>query len=403
VAIVGKFGNVDKVIRVGMDSWRRAEAQGLTRIRTLPGHGNRLRATNGHEFINMVSCSYLGLNRHPKILEGAIAGIESEGTMSTSVSRARIAPLMLDEVEALLSELYGCYAVTTISCAAAAAGVLPVLAAGHFTGNRKPLMIFDKSCHFSMNVMKAAAGDETDVVTCPHNDVSFLEHACKTHPQVAYVADGAYSMGDNAPIAELRKLQERYGLFLYLDDSHSLSVNGTRGEGLVRSQLPKMGERTIIAGSLAKAFGATGGVIMLGTQQQRELLDYFGGPLSWSQMCNAAALGAIKASAELHFGDELSRLQQKLRANMARIDAALPSANAGNGLPIRVFELSSDQRAIDAAAIVYERGFYTSAVFFPIVAQGRAGLRAMGRADLDESDLANFCRAMADAKTIKGT
>jgi 7-keto-8-aminopelargonate synthetase-like enzyme len=108
---------------------------------------------------------------------------------------------------------------------------------------------------------------------------------------------------------------------------------------------------------------------------------------------------------EAHAGANLRlspRLQQKLRDNMARIDAALPSANADNGLPIRVFELSTDQRAIEVAAMVYERGFYTSAVFFPIVAQGCAGLRAMGRADLQEADLAAFCDAMADAKAMEG-
>jgi 7-keto-8-aminopelargonate synthetase-like enzyme len=136
---------------------------------------------------------------------------------------------------------------------------------------------------------------------------------------------------------------------------------------------------------------------MLGTREQSELLDYFGGPLAWSQMANAAALGAIQASAELHFTEELPRLQQELRANMVRIDSQLPSATAGNGLPIRVFELEDEAHAIAAAEQVYRSGFYVSAVFFPIVPRGRAGLRAMGRADLADVDLSAFCRAMVQA------
>jgi hypothetical protein len=50
---------------------------------------------------------------------------------------------------------------------------------------------------------------------------------------------------------------------------------------------------------------------------------------------------------------------------------------------------------VAAAEAIYRCGFFTSAVFFPIVAQGRAGLRAMGRADLEPGDLA-FCAAIRD-------
>jgi 7-keto-8-aminopelargonate synthetase-like enzyme len=397
---MGRFNNVSKMISVGMESWRAAAAHDLTLIRTTPAGGNRLRAADGHEFINMISCSYLGLNRHPKVIAGAMAGLQREGTMSVSASRARIGPALLDDVEAMLSELFGCHALTSISCAAASAGVLPVLASGHFTGGVKPYMVFDKNCHFSMSVMKASCGDETEVVVGPHNDIEYLERACRTHPLVAYVADGAYSLGDNGPIPMLLRLQERYGMFLYFDDSHSLSVYGQRGAGLVRSQLPELGERTIVVASLAKAFGATGGLIMLGTHQQRELLDYFGGPLSWSQMVNASGLGAIKAAAEIHFTEELAMLQKRLRANMERLDALVPTANSGNGLPIRVIELPGVSDAVQASAAIYRRGFYTSAVFFPIVAQGCAGLRVMGRADLEEHDLQAFCDALGEVALV---
>jgi 7-keto-8-aminopelargonate synthetase-like enzyme len=393
---VRDYSNFKKMITIGRSGWQHLSAHGLTLIRTRHGTGNRLVAEDGHEFINMVSCSYLGLNRHPCILAGAISGLEREGTMNVSASRARIAPTLLDEVEAMLSELFDCHAMTAPSCAACSAGILPVLASGHFTGGTRPYIIFDKSSHFSMSLMKGVCADETEIVTCRHNDIDFVEEACRTRRCVAYVADGAYSMGDNAPIARLLELRDRYGLFLYFDDSHSLSVRGARGEGLVRSSIPQLDDRTIIVASLAKAFGGVGGVMMLGTRAQKEILDYFGGPLCWSQMVNAAGLGALKASAELHSTDELGTLQAKLQANMDLLDAHVPTANAGNGLPIRVIELFEIDDAVAAAEAIYRRGFYTSAVFFPIVAQGRAGLRAMGRADLEPADLQSFCMAIRD-------
>jgi 7-keto-8-aminopelargonate synthetase-like enzyme len=386
---MGKYNNIAKMIAVGRQSWQQAADHGLMHLRTMPtGGGKRWRTESGHEFINLVSCSYLALNRHPKIAEGAIRAIEREGIMSTSVSRLRMAPALLTEAEALMSQVFRCDAYLAPSCFEATAAVLPVLASGHLTGDEKPLMIFDKNCHFSMNIMKGVCADETEIVTCEHNDVGFIEDACKKHKSVAYIADGAYSMGGEAPIAELRQLQQQYGLFLYFDDSHAVSVMGERGEGLVRSRFDELGNKTIVVASLAKAFGATGGLIMLGNREQRDLLDYSSGPLAWSQMVNAAGLGAIKASAEIHLeGEELRRRQARLRSIMDRFDTAFPTPLAGNGLSIRILEISDSTSAIAAAEEIFRRGFYMMPLYFPIIARGKSGLRVMGRADLDDADL----------------
>jgi 7-keto-8-aminopelargonate synthetase-like enzyme len=394
---MGKYNNVAKTIAAGRQSWEQAADHGLMHIRTSPTTTKTYRTDSGHEFINMVSCSYLGLNRHPRIVQAAARAIEREGIMSTAVSRLRIAPALLSEAEAALSEVFRCEAYMTPSCFAASAAVLPVLASGHLTRGEKPFMIFDKHCHYSMNIMKGVCADETELATCAHNDVDFIEDACKRYSRVAYIADGAYSMGGEAPLIDLQRLQARYGLFLYFDDSHSISVWGKRGEGMIRDQVGELGDRTIIVGSLAKAFGATGGVIMLGNREQRDLLDYSSGPLAWSQMVNAAGLGAIKASAELHLeGTELSRLQARLRVVMETLDHAFPSRLAGNGLSIRVLEFADPSDAISAAREIYARGFYTMPLHFPIVAKDRSGLRIMGRADLDDVDLRSFLAVLKD-------
>lgn len=393
------FANIAKMVTASLPNWQAAHAEGLTGIRTVPGEGNSLTAADGHRFINMCSCSYLGLNLHPAITAGAIQALEQEGMISTSVSRARIAPRLLNETEALLREVFRCDTLVAPSCFIASASVLPLLASGQFTDGVKPLMIFDGRCHFSMQIQKACCADETEVVTSPHNDCAFIERACQTHARVAYICDGAYSMGDNAPLAELARLQQRYGLFLFIDDSHSLSVSGPRGCGLARAHFEQLNDRTIIVASLAKAFGATGGLIMLSSRRQREMIVYCGGPLGWSQMVSTAGLGAIMAAAKIHLGDELPRLQQRLRDVMRCLDDAVPSANAGNGLPIRVFDLASISDALSASRHLYLKGFYCSAVFFPIVARDRPGIRVMGRANMTRQDIDRFCAAI---RTIVG-
>ena len=68
--------------------------------------------------------------------------------------------------------------------------------------------------------------------------MNHLEDLGRKYPRVAYVCDGVYSTGGATDLPALRALQEKYGLFLYIDDSHGLAIQGERGEGYVRSRLP---------------------------------------------------------------------------------------------------------------------------------------------------------------------
>ncbi|NQZ08729.1 MAG: aminotransferase class I/II-fold pyridoxal phosphate-dependent enzyme, partial [Algicola sp.] len=362
------------------------------------GQAPFLQCENGHEFINMCSCSYLGLDVHPKILQGSISALEKQGTLLISTSRLRIHLSYIEEVESVLTDLFQTKSVTTLSCGSASSGILPVLASGHLTGGTQPLMIFDKNCHFSMNHIKPVCGDETRVVTCAHNDIDFIESQCKKGGPVVYVADGAYSMGGHTPIKALLELQDKYGLYLYFDDSHSLSVIGDTGAGFVRSHMDEVSQRTIIVASLGKAFGATGGVVMMNEKTNIKLIERFGGPMGWSQSINVAAMGAIMASAEIHASPELGRLQNKLRQNIKLFDDTITTVNADTPLPIRVVPIRSPENAVECSRFIFDHGFYSSAVFFPIIAKGTAGLRVMPRADLATADIERFNQVVNTAR-----
>ncbi|KUL42070.1 hypothetical protein ADL15_02235 [Actinoplanes awajinensis subsp. mycoplanecinus] len=64
-----------------------------------------------------------------------------------------------------------------------------------------------------------------------------MEDGCRRYDRVAFVGDAANSMGGAAALEGLLRLQDRYGLALFLDDSHSLSIVGERGEGFARSRI----------------------------------------------------------------------------------------------------------------------------------------------------------------------
>jgi 7-keto-8-aminopelargonate synthetase-like enzyme len=100
------------------------------------------------------------------------------------------------------------------------------------------------------------------------------------------------------------------------------------------------------------------------------------------------------ASIGIHNSPELIRLQEALQANMALFDSLIETEQSGNGFPLKVIAIGDEDKAVAASAAILERGFYTSAVFFPIVRRGHAGLRIMLRADNTEHDIRSFADAV---------
>jgi 7-keto-8-aminopelargonate synthetase-like enzyme len=391
-----RFRNNAKAIPMGEKGWQGIYEQNALDLSVHHLGEDRYQEIGGlgRKFVNFTSCSYLGLTYHPKVLEGAQEALRQEQILTLSMSRARIRSRLHDELEQSLSDLFRARCIATVTTAAATAGVLPLIASGHLMDDGEPrVMVFDKFSHFSMNLIKPICADETTVLTAPHNDLNFVEDACKKYKRVAYVGDGAYSMGGTTLIEGLMELQDRYGLFLYLDDSHSLSVWGERGEGYVRSHLgPELNPLTIVSASMLKGFGGSGGIIMLGPVKHLHTLLRHGGPLTWSQSLNLPAMGADLASAEIHRTPELRERQQRMLSNMALLDEHVPTPDKGNGLPIRLIVVGAEEKAIQLSGEMLNRGFYTSAVFFPIVERNKAGLRIMIRASNSEEEILELCR-----------
>lgn len=385
-----RYRNSEKMVRASDPVWQAAEDTGLIGIRVDGDSNSRLvvRET-GHEFVNMCSCAYLGLNYHPAVIEGAVQALRDAGTTWLVTSTTRIRHNLLAQLEEELGDLFGAHVLPGTSCSAVTAGILPLVASGHLAPGGPRVMVFDRLCHFCMSYVKPICAEESLVLTCDHNDLDYLEDICRQYPSVAYVGDGAYSMGGAAALDGLLQLQERYGMFLFIDDSHSLSIKGEHGEGFVRSRLT-MNELTVIVTSLGKGFGTGGGIAMLGSEKIAHFLARHAGPVGWSQNMAVPLVGASLASAAIHRSAELGELQRKLQSNVDYFDALLPTSYSGNGLPVRRITVGEPDRAIRMSAELYRRGFYSSAVFFPIVPQGEAGIRIMIRSDISREQLATF-------------
>lgn len=384
-----QYQNLKKVIEMSEESWRVASDNKLVDLTVKHVEPPLMQYSKDKYFINMCSCSYLGWDRHPAILQGAIDGIKRAGTLHLTTARCRLALDILGEFEWELGQYFSANAVVYNSCAAASSAALPLLASGALTKGVKPVMAFDKFSHFSLSHIKPICGDETQVITLQNNDMGALEELCKAHPQVAYVSDGTYSIKGFADFERLKVLQEKYGLFIYLDDSHGLSVTGKKGEGVTLQSLGQLNELTIVVASLAKAYGSAGGMLLSGKSDIKTLLVRYGN--AWSQYLNSAGIGGGLAALQLHKSDELKQAQQRWKSNRDILDNSLNTINAFTESPIRVVKVDTSDMAVSAATHLLERGYYTSAVFFPVVPKNSAGIRVMPRADITSEEMQTFC------------
>ncbi|MHC8360508.1 aminotransferase class I/II-fold pyridoxal phosphate-dependent enzyme [Pseudomonas sp. LS2P72] len=396
------YTNYRKVIALADHDWESAESGKISGLNVEIKSANRMLDQHGRAFHHFCTTSYLGLDHHPDILDGAINTLWETGTLRVANSKNRCKLAILEQYETELSELFGASCLSTLSCSAASAGILPLLASGVFTENRPPVMVFDRLAHYSMSHLKAACADETTVVTCPHNDMNFLEKQCQQHRTIAYVADGAYSMGGVADLDSLLYLKDRYGLFLYLDDSHALSAVGTFGAGLVRPRMHALEDDCLIVASLAKSFGASGGLMMLGNERQKRLIARYGGPSNWSQSLNSAAIGAGIASIQLHRTPEFAALQEKLQVNIRLFDSLIRTDQHNSNMAIRLVNCGEASLANSIAMELANHGFFTSAVFFPVVAQGKAAIRITLRADMEPTLIRHFCELITELLRTQG-
>ncbi len=334
---------------------------------------------NGKKVINFSSCSYLGLEHHTALKEGAKAAIDAYGTQFSS-SRAYLSLGLYEELENNLSAIFQhkkvvVTATTTLGHIAA----IPVLI------EDGDAVLIDHQVHHSV---QTAAGllrsKNVYIEMIRHNNMAVLEekikHLKQKHTKIWYLADGVYSMfGDLCPVNDLIQLLDRYEqFFVYADDAHGMSYFGHHGSGYICSQAP-LHPRMILATSLNKAFASGGGVLIFPDEITYKNVRTCGSTLITSGPLQPANLGAALASARVHLGPEINQLQDNLRdklkfTQMLLINAGLPLISTSEAA-IFFVGVAVPKIGYRIVAKMLERGFYVNLGIFPAVPIKNTGIR----------------------------
>ncbi|HLX63316.1 MAG TPA: 8-amino-7-oxononanoate synthase [Planctomycetota bacterium] len=356
-----------------LDSRRAAlAADGLAReLKIAEGAGIRLKI-RGREVVSFGSNDYLGLSTHPRVVAAAKAALDEFGAGATASALICGHKTIHERLARALAEFKGAErALIFPSGFHAALASIGALADGDAS------VLLDKLAHASL--IDGARLSGARVRAFAHNEVSELEALLeKESPRrCLIVIESLYSMdGDAAPLAEILALAERHGALLLVDEAHATGVLGERGRGLV--DLPSlsaaMKERVIVLGTLSKALGAQGGFVCASEKISRAILTGRAHMFS-TALTPASAAAALEALALIDAEPErrarVGEFSAYLRAELQRLKFPTPSTE-GAIVPAIV---GNEQRALDCAEALFERGFFVPAVRYPTVKLGAARLR----------------------------
>lgn len=352
-------------------------AQDIRLIRNTAGSGNGERIiVDGVEYTNFGSCSYLALERHPRLLEGTRAALDAYGTQF-SFSRAYLDSPLYAELEETLSAMTGRAVLVTPSTTLAHLAALPVLIDDADT------VLIDQFAHASLHTaLQTLQG--TPVERLRHNRMDLLEERLVARAgsgaKVWFVADGIYSMlGDRCDLDALDDLLTRYPqLHVYLDDAHATSCYGGAGRGLALDRLGHH-DRVVVALSLNKAFAAAGGALALPSAALRERIRRCGGPMVFAGPVQPPMLGAGLASARLHLDPGFGQLQAELHERVRLAGAAIEEHGlrtvAQDSTPIFMVAFESTASLHRVLFGLRDRGFYCCLSSFPAVPIDKPSLR----------------------------
>nr|CAB3220856.1 5-aminolevulinate synthase, erythroid-specific, mitochondrial [Phallusia mammillata] len=359
-------------------------------------------ATEDSELPQKVSvwCSndYLGMSRHPKVLEAIRATVDRYGAGAGGTRNISGTSSLHELLESELADLHHKEgALLFSSCFVANDSTLFTLA--------KMLpgceIFSDAGNHASMIQGIRNSGVPKHIFR--HNDPQHLEELLKksdpSKPKIV-AFETVHSMdGAVCPLKELCDVSHKYGAITFVDEVHAVGLYGDRGAGIgERDGL--MDDIDIVSGTLGKAFGNVGGYIASSAALVDTIRSYAAGFIFTTALPPMNLAGALAAVCILK-SDEGKALRARHQRNVSMmrkmlLAAKLPVVHCPSHIvPIKVGDAEKCSELSDLLMRKY--GIYVQAINYPTVPRGEEMLRVAATPGHTPQLMKHFVRSVRQA------
>ena len=328
---------------------------------------------DGRQVISFATNDYLGLSRHPLVLQAFAEAASQQCGATASALVAGRSPAH-DQLESGLADFEGCEsAVLFPSGFAANYGTLTALIGAN------DAVFCERENHASLiDGCRASAGkffvyDRSN----PEQLRNSIQRRRSLYDWIYIVTDSVFSMdGDVADLSALCDMCDAHQATLIVDEAHATGVFGPTGRGVC--ELQQVDHRAAVRiGTLSKALGGLGGFVV-GSGELSDVLwntarsQFFSTALP-PAVCEAARAALKVLQTEPRHRIRLASLARFARTRMTESGLTLLPAPAES--PIIGVLLQDDDVAVRISQKLLTAGFFVPAIRPPTVARGTARLR----------------------------
>lgn len=349
------------------------------------------------DVLMFASNNYLGLANHPQVIEAAKKAMDSYGYGMASVRFISGTTKIHLELEKKLAEfLHTDDAILFSSCFAANEAFFAALV--HHADSQKLTSVIysDELNHASIiDGLRLVKKEAVVKRIYPHHDLATLskmleEDAAGDYAVRIIATDGVFSMeGELAKLPELVALAKKHQALLFVDDSHGVGACGRAGKGSP-DELNVLGQIDVLSGTLGKALGGAAGGYLAGKKELIDFLRQKARPYIFSNTLPPMIAGGSIAALELLSSQP--ELLAKLRDNTLYFRQKIEAAGFktyGEIHPIVPIHIGEAAVAQKMSQELLKRGLFVVGLWFPVVAEGQARLRAQISAAHSRQDLDN--------------
>jgi len=363
-------------------------------LKTLQPTGAVNAVWQGRDTVLFCGNDYLGMSRHPRVMQAAKKAIDRCGTGAGAARLISGTSQAHTELEEKIASVRKKERALVFSAGYLAnLGVLSALA------GEDDLIVMDKLCHASLIDGARLSGARLRVF--PHQNYARCEEILRqeqTAGKKILVSDTVFSMdGDMADFKELIRLKKTYGCLWVADDAHGMGVLGQQGGGALEDGGFET-EADVVTGTLSKALGSLGGFAAASGSMIEYLINKARPFIFATALPPAVCAAALEA---LRVLEEEPEYRYALWRNIQRMHEALTAEGwllHPITSPILPLVIGTEGDALAFSESLLQQGFFVPAVRYPTVAKGKARLRITLSAAHTASQIEQFNEALRGIK-----